>query len=623
MQLIRGRGAAVLSRLHGVVRALRRLIFRVLGFCEGGNRRIPRRISIRIALDALLDHPILSGVGGLSCDFPARLIQIRDLDLAFEPAARGEGLELDVLIRVILHLDRAVAVEGFDAGFVCVICRIEDGTDDGDMTAVDFDIADDEAVIGFVIGNAFDFLPRLVRDEDLRAGRHLRHVRHIDFRAAIHVEELVLLRDGDRMIRDAALDFRVDIHIARGNEDIAIRQDAASERRIRLAVLVDILQTARVVQRIAADAGNARVRPRTARIIGLDEIPVRRGHIHAARVNRTLIVHVAIRTRDGDRAARVIDVALEIDIRCGVVGRLIVIHIRLRAEIVLDGDRGAACLVARLGIKGNGFRLVLVLLLDRRADRLRAVALDLGAVEINRAALTGACRALAADDVDIPHHQVVRRIIRDLHFRIAARLERACAGDIVPFEDDIPELRGDVAHKEIMRHLRVGLAVEEVVLLAVLRDLAAFDFIAVRIEELPTLLGAFLVIEEILRQLNLGIELVVIVDADILRCLLLLFLLRQGVLLRRDACLVILRRVGGNRIAVARVVASDRTGICLFFARLFCISGICILYRLIVCDDFSFRGIGFYIHIQSLIRCLRQLFHCRSSRCERTLRVGS
>ena len=151
MQLIGGRGTAVLSRLHGIVRALRRLIFRVFGILEGGNRRIPRRISIRIALDAPPDHPILSGVGGLSCDFPARAIQIRDLDLAFEPAARGEGLELDVLVRVILHLDRTVAVEGFDAGFVCVIGRIEDSTDDGDVSAVDFHIADDEAVIRPII----------------------------------------------------------------------------------------------------------------------------------------------------------------------------------------------------------------------------------------------------------------------------------------------------------------------------------------------------------------------------------------------------------------------------------------------------------------------------------------
>ena len=97
MQLIRGRGAAVLSRLHGVVRALR-LIFRVFGILIGRNRRIPRRISIRIALDTLLDHPILAGVGGLSCDFPALPIQIRDLDLPFEPAACGKGLELDVFI---------------------------------------------------------------------------------------------------------------------------------------------------------------------------------------------------------------------------------------------------------------------------------------------------------------------------------------------------------------------------------------------------------------------------------------------------------------------------------------------------------------------------------------------
>ena len=579
-------------------------------------------------MDALLDHPILAGVGGLSCDFPALPIQIRDLDLPFEPAACGEGLELDVFIRVILHLDRAVAIEGFDAGFVRIIRRIEDGTDDGDMPAVDFDITDDEAVIGFVIGHALDFLPILVRGKDLCAGRHLRGVRHIDFRAAIHVEKLVVLRDGDRVVGDAALDLGIDIHVPRGNENIAIRQDAAADLVIRLTVLVDIVQPALVIQRIAADAGNARVLPRAARIIGLDEIPVRRGHIHAARVNRALIVHVAIRTRDRDRAARIVDVAFEIDIRSRVVWRIVAIHIRLRAEIILDGDRGAARLVARHCVEGNGFRLVLVLLLNRRAERLRAVPLDLGAVEINRAALAGTCRALAADDVDISRHQIVRRNVRDLHFCITARLELARAGDIVPFEDDVPELRGDVAHEEIMRHLRVSLVVEQVV--SAFRPLAqclaiavdCHDFILVLVVELAAFFCAT-VFEEIIRQLDLGVKLMVVVDADILRCLLLLFLLRQGVLLRWDACLVILRWVCGNRIAVGRIVAIDRTGICLFFARLFCISGICILYRLIVCDDFIFRGIGFHIRIQRLIRCRRQLFHSRSSRCERTLRIGS
>ena len=92
IQLIGGRGTAVLSRLHGIVRALRRLIFRIFGIREAGVHRIPCRSSICITLDALPDHPILSGVGGLSCDLPARAIQICDLDLAFEPAARGEGL---------------------------------------------------------------------------------------------------------------------------------------------------------------------------------------------------------------------------------------------------------------------------------------------------------------------------------------------------------------------------------------------------------------------------------------------------------------------------------------------------------------------------------------------------
>ena len=633
MQLIGGRGTAVLSRLHGIVQALRRLIFRVFGFREAGDHRIPGRISIRIALDALRDHPILSGVGGLSCDFPARAIQIRDLDLSFDPAARGEGLELNVLVRVILHLDRTVAVEGFDAGFVCVIGRIEDGTDDGDVSAVDFHIADDEAVIRPVIGYPLDLLPCFVRDEDLRAGWHHRCVRHIDLLAAIHVEELVLLRDGDRVIRDAALDLGIDIHIARGNEDIAIRQDAAAELLIRLAVFIDIVETARVIERIPADAGNTGLRSCAARIIGLDEIPVRCSHIHAARVDRALIVHVAIRTRDGDRAARIVDIALEIDIRCGVVGRIVAVHIRLRAEIVLDGDRRPAGLVARLGSKGNGLSRVLVLFLDRRPDRLCAVPLDLGAVEINRTALAGACRALAADDVDISHHQIIRRIIRDLHFRIAACFERACAGDIVPFEDDIPELRSDIAHEEIMRHLRVGLAVEEVVLLAVLRDLAAFDFIAIGIEELAALLGAFLG-EELIRQLDLCVDLLVVADADLLRCLLLLFLSRQCSLLLADVRLVVLRGVGRDRIAVGTVVAGDRIGICRSRASFRSIRTRhcrfrrrCILDGLLVCENLALVRIGFHIRIQSLTRCLRQCFHgclrrvfCGLSFSERTLR---
>ena len=388
--------------------------------------------------------------------------------------------------------------------------------------------------------------------------------------------------------------------------------------------------------------------PRAARIIGLDEIAVRRGHIHAARVNRALIVHVAIRTRDRDRAARIVDVAFEIDIRCRVVGRLIVIHIRLRAEIVLEGDRGAACLVARLGNKGNEFRLVFVLLLNRRLDRLLAVPLDLGAVEINRTALAGACRALAADDVDISRHQIVRRLICDLHFRIAARLERARAGDIVPFEDDVPELRGDVTHEEIMRHLRVSLAVEQVVFLAVLYDLAFGDFIAIGIVEFSALLGSLLVIEEILRQLDLGVELMVVVDTDIFRCLLLLFLLRQGVLLRDH--LVILRRVGGNRIAVARVVASDRAGICRFRAGLRGIGSgliqnshlrrsLCILIcrlRFRICRNFCLCRIRRHVLVQRLsgrcrqcihrllaiVQCRLRLAFCGFSRGERLLRIN-
>ena len=237
--------------------------------------------------------------------------------------------------------------------------------------------------------------------------------------------------------------------------------------------------------------------------------------------------------------------------------------------------------------------------------------------------------------MDIPHHQIVRRNIRDLHFRIAACVERACAGDIVPFEDDIPELRGDIAHEEIMRHLRIGLTVEEVVLLALLHDLAVFDFIAIRIEELPALLGA-IILEELLRQLDLGIELVVVADADFLRCLLLLFLIRQCSLLFADVRPVVLRGVGRDRIAVGGVVAIDRAGVCRFCAGLRSIgSGLIrnsLLHRslcLLVCADLALSRIGFHIVIKIKPRCLRQFFHCRLCRffCDpggskRTLSTG-
>ena len=235
--------------------------------------------------------------------------------------------------------------------------------------------------------------------------------------------------------------------------------------------------------------------------------------------------------------------------------------------------------------------------------------------------------------MDIPHHQIIRRIIRDLHFRIAARLERARAGDIIPFEDDIPELRDDIAHEEIMRHLRVGQAVEEVVLLAVLLDLAAFDFIAIRIEELAALLGAFLG-KELIRQLDLCVDLLVVADADLLRCLLLLFLSRQCSLLLADVRLVVLRGVGRDRIAVGTVVAGDRIGICRSRASFRSIRTRhcrfrrrCILDGLLVCENLALVRIGFHIRIQSLTRCLRQCFHgclrrvfCGLGFSERTLR---
>ena len=171
-----------------------------------------------------------------------------------------------------------------------------------------------------------------------------------------------------------------------------------------------------------------------------------------------------------------------------------------------------------------------------------------------------------------------------------------------------------------MRHLRVGLAVEEVVLLAVLHDLAAFDFIAIGIVELAALLGALLS-EELIRQIDLGVDLVVVADADILRFLLLLFLLRQCGLLFADVRLVVLRGVGRDPIAVGTVVALGRMGVCRFrvifrsirtrhfrFLRLRSLDG------LLVCDDLALGRMVFHIRIKSLTRFCRQSFHCRLRR---------
>ena len=234
--------------------------------------------------------------------------------------------------------------------------------------------------------------------------------------------------------------------------------------------------------------------------------------------------------------------------------------------------------------------------------------------------------------MDIPHHQIIRRIIRDLHFRIAACFERACAGDIVPFEDDIPELRGDIAHEEIMRHLRVGQAVEEVVLLAVLHDLAAFDFIAIGIVELAALLGAFLS-EELIRQIDLGIEFLVIANADILRCLLLLFLLRQCSLLFADVRLVVLLGVGRDAIAVGTVVAADRTGVCRFCIGLRGIGSgliqishlrrsLCLIVCLLrsrICYDPLLVRIRRHVFFQRLSGICRQCFDRRPATLQRCL----
>ena len=485
MNFISGRGTLVRPGLHSIIRTLFRLVLGVMSIRIRGNHRSALRLSFLILLDALLDRPILPGIGGLALDFPACPVKVRNLDLALDARTRRKGTKLDILIRVIFYLDRAIAVERFDAGFRRIIRRIENGTDDGNVPALDFDITDNEAVIVPVIGNVLDFPACLVRHEDFRTRRHFRYIRHLDLRAAVHVKELVILRDSDRMVCHAALDFGIDIYIARADEDIAIGEDARPELVIRIAVRIDIVKISAVIKRIAADTRDAE-----ARIVRLDEISIRRRHVHAARIDRAAVIHIPVGTRDGDRAARIVDIAFELHGRRSVKRRVALIHIRLRAEIILDGNIRPACLVACFRREGDRLRLVCITFANACQDIFGLVAFDFRAVEIDGSALTGTIRSLAANDVNIAGYQIVRRIVRNLHFRIATRTERARAENVVSFEDDIPKLRGDVTHDKIMGHLLVRLAVQEVVVLAVLGNFTLSDFLPISIEELAVLFRA-------------------------------------------------------------------------------------------------------------------------------------
>ena len=498
-----------------------------------------------------MDLAAIPGVGGLTGYLAGSAVKVCELDPPFCAFARRERPQLDIFTAVIPDGNLAVAVEGFDTRFRLVIRRIDDGPDDGNLAAMDFDVIHDEAVICPVIGHPLDLLPilvRLVRDKDLRTGRHRRYVRHIDLRAAIHIEELVVLRDGDSVIRDAALDLGIDIHIARGNEDVAICQDAA--------VFIDIVQIARVIERRAADVENAVLLVRE----GLDEVAILHLHIDRACVDGAVIVDVAILALHRDRAARVVDVARKRRGRSCVVRHIAILVVRW-LEGILHRDGGRRCILTRRDSKTDIHALVLIFLFDRCLH----ISLELDVIIENRAALPGAIDAAAPDDLDIADRQRIRRRIRDGNRRIAPRVECTAARDIVPFKEDVTKLRRNVIDLHIVRHLLVDIFVKKIV-----RSLCVFwNWIAIGIDrdDRRTIFreGAIRIRAairvEFLRGRNLVRKKLLIPRDLLLPVDGSLFLLVDHFAFGIDGRTIILRHVRIDRITVVSIVLRDRIAV--------------------------------------------------------------
>ena len=512
--------------------------YRIL--CIAGRR------TILIVLHAHMDLAAIPGIGGFSGNLSICTVEISDFDPPLGSFPCGERLELDVLAVVVLDGNLSVAVKRFDTRFRLVIRRIDDGPDDGDFAAMNFDITDNEAVIRPVIGHALDFLPILVRDEDLRAGWYHRCVRHIDFRAAIHVEELVLLRDVDRVIRDAALDLGIDIHITGRNEDVTIRKDAGA----------NIVQAAGIIERRAADVENAVLLVRE----GLDEVAILHLHIDRACVDGAVIVDVSILALHRDRAARVVDVARKRRGRSCVVRHIAILVVRW-LEGILHRDGGHRCILTRRDSKTDIPALVLIFLFDRCLH----ISLELDVIIENRTALPGAIDAAAPDDLDIADRQRIRRRIRDGNRRIAPRVERTAARDIVPFKEDVTKLRRNVIDLHIVRHLLVDIFVKKIV-----RSLCAFwNRIAIGIDrdDRRTIFreGAIRIRAairvEFLRGRNLVRKKLLIPRDLLLPVDGSLFLLVDHFAFGIDGRTIILRHIRIDRITVVSIVLRDRIAV--------------------------------------------------------------
>ncbi len=401
---------------------------------------------------------------------------------------------------MIFHRDAAVAVERFDFRLRRIVRRIQNRPDEGNMPAADFRIRHDETVRFPVVADAIDSVSVRVGDQQRLPFYFVGDLRHEMFLAAVHVVNLVSSRNFHGLCRRTALNLGIDIEIARADENISVRLDAGIIKR-RFAPVG--------IHRIAAHARDAAV---FVQIGDLDVIAVLYVDLHRAGVDMAVIGHVAVVARDMDAPARIVDVAGQCDAGRHVNGRAVIVPIRRGSEFVCDGNGRCLRVRRRLRRKGNGLCRIFIDGFDLIGDRL-VRRFQLFSVVIDVSALVRPGRAAAAHNFDVADDQLIRRIVRDGDRRVRRRRKRAAAVHIVPFEENIAQLRRDLSNRDIMRHLSVFVCMEKVI-----RTVRPFghvgsvsidyDTFRAIIPEYPVFILRTAVLEECLRRRNLISQLI-------------------------------------------------------------------------------------------------------------------
>ncbi len=316
------------------------------------------------------------------------------------------------------------------------------------MPATNFRIFQDETVCIRIVGERFDRVSGIVRDVNRMYRDILRNCvsRHVCLIVSVHVIQFVIGRNHDIARGRAAYNIRIDIKIARRDENIAVRLDAGADGRYLRAVRRD---------RIAADTRDAAV---SRRVVRLDVIAVLHIDVHGACINRARIFYIAVIARHRDGAVRIVNISGERYIG-GHIHRRAVYKMCTRVEGIGNYHLGRLFRFRRANFrKADGFRRIFIERLDLIGHSLSR-RLQMLAVEIHAAALVRAARAAAPDNGNISDLEMIRRIIRHRDGRIPLGIQSPRPVDIIAFKKNIAHDRRHIVDDNIVNHLFVDVFV--------------------------------------------------------------------------------------------------------------------------------------------------------------------